>query len=66
MDVILYSTGCPRCTVLKKKLDSKDIKFNTVTDIGEMVDLGIQSAPMLSVDGELMNFTDAIKWVNSI
>ena len=24
----LYSTGCPKCTVLKKKLDSKNIKYN--------------------------------------
>ena len=66
MDVILYSTGCPRCTVLKQKLNSKNIEFNTVTNIDEMVDLGIQTAPMLSIDDELMSFTDAIKWVNSI
>ena len=27
MDVVLYSTGCPKCKVLKKKLDAKDIKY---------------------------------------
>ena len=25
--VILYSTGCPKCQVLKSKLDSKNISY---------------------------------------
>lgn len=66
MDVVFYSTGCPRCSVLKQKLESKNIEFETVTDIDKMIELGIQSAPILTVDGEVLDFTKAIKWVNSI
>jgi hypothetical protein len=27
--------------------------------------LGIMSVPMLSVDSNMLNFVDAVKWVNS-
>ena len=66
MEIIFYSTGCPKCSVLNQKLKNKNIEFKTVTDIDEMIELGIQSAPVLSVDGKLLKFSDAIKWVNSI
>ena len=66
MKVILYSTGCPKCSVLKQKLVNKNIEFETVTDIDTMLNLGIQSAPVLSVDGELLKFPDAIKWANNV
>lgn len=62
--ITLYSTGCPRCTVLKKKLEEKGVKYATVTDIDEMMDLGIQSVPVLVADDKVMQFTEAIQWVN--
>ena len=63
-DIILYSTGCPRCNVLKKKLDSKGIKYSVYDDIDIMGKLGILSVPVLSVEDKLLKFEDAIKWVN--
>jgi len=65
-NVILYSTRCPKCKVLEKKLNDKGVKYTENTDIEYMLSLGIQSAPMLEVDGERMNFNEAIKWVNEI
>lgn len=65
MEIIFYSTGCPKCSVLRQKLENKKLEFKTVTDIDKMLELGIQSAPILSVDGELLKFSDAIKWVNN-
>ena len=62
--VTLYSTHCPRCRVLETKLAQKNIEFNVVTDINKMESLGIQSVPILEVDDKLLNFTDAIAWVN--
>lgn len=66
MKVILYSTHCPRCKVLENKLQSMGIPYEEVTDLDTMKELGIMSAPMLSVDGELMNFSVAINKVNEI
>ena len=62
--ITLYSNHCPRCRVLETKLAQKSIKFNVVTDINKMESLGIQSVPILEVDDKLLNFTDAIDWVN--
>ena len=64
MEVILYSTHCPRCTVLEAKLKQKGIEYQEINNVDEMLKLGIQAVPQLKVDGELMDFSEAIKWVN--
>lgn len=61
---ILYTTHCPKCNVLKKKLESKNIEFKICEDVDLMLSKGIQQAPYLEVDNELMDFSNAIKWVN--
>ena len=33
MSVILYSTNCPRCNVLKKKLEEKKVEFDISNDV---------------------------------
>ena len=64
MEIILYTTGCPKCEVLKKKLDDKSIAYSTVTSVKEMMLKGIMQAPMMELDGELMDFVAANEWVN--
>ena len=66
MKIILYSTNCPRCQVLKTKLEQKKIQYEECTDIEEMLKLNIKMAPMLQVDDSLFDFTCAIKWINSM
>lgn len=65
MNVVLYSTGCPKCNILKKKLTEKNISYTENQNVEEMIALNINEVPVLSVDGELMNFGNAVKWVNS-
>lgn len=65
-DIILYTTGCPRCKIIEKKLELKGIKFKTNTDEDEMVAIGLTEAPSLCVGGELLGFSDAVAWINSI
>lgn len=62
--IVLYTIDCPKCRILEQKLDSKNIQYETVKDLNVMQELGIMSAPVLSVDGELLMFADAIKYVN--
>ena len=64
MNVILYSTGCPKCDVLKDKLAAKNISFTVVTDINVMDSLGIQFVPVLQIENNLMNYKEAVEWVN--
>lgn len=63
--MILYSTHCPKCEVLKKKLNSNGIDFEEVNDIRIMVEMGFMTAPILEVDGKIMNFSEANKWINT-
>lgn len=65
MEIALYSTGCPKCEVLKSKLDEKGILYETVTDIEQMKKRDIATVPVLEVDGEMMAFRDAVTWTNS-
>lgn len=66
MDIIFYSTDCPKCKILKKKLDSKNLTYSLVDDVDVMLDLGLMSAPALSVDGKLMDFSNAINFINNL
>lgn len=66
MNVTLYSTGCPKCRILETKLNQKNIGFNIDKDEDEMIKRGFQSLPMLEVDGKLMDFGDAVRWVNEL
>lgn len=59
----MYTTGCPKCTVLKKKLESADIDYEIIQDRKLMIDMGIMSVPLLSIDGKLLDFGDAISWI---
>lgn len=66
MKVILYTTHCPKCNVLMTKLKSKGVDYEEITDVDVMRDKGFMSAPMLEVDGKIMTFAEAIKWVNEV
>lgn len=66
MNVVLYSTGCPQCNVLKKKLDDAGVQYEVENDVEVMLDKGFSAAPMLEVDGEAMAFRDANAWVNKL
>jgi 5'(3')-deoxyribonucleotidase/glutaredoxin len=64
MEITLYSTGCPKCKVLKKKLKEKGIKYTENNSVDEMLSLGISQVPVLSVDNKLLDFSTANNWVN--
>ena len=63
MKITLYSTGCPQCKVLKRKLDELKLTYDTVSDPQAIIDMGFQSAPVLEVDGQRYNFVQGLKWV---
>lgn len=64
MEIILYSTGCPKCNVLKKKLAAKGITYTENNNTEQMVALGIDTVPILNVNGKLLNFQEAAAWIN--
>ena len=66
MDIILYSTGCPKCNSLKRKLADKNIEYVEKNDVDEMLSLGIEQVPVLSLNGELLTFVEANEWINGV
>lgn len=61
--VTLYQHGCPRCRVLKMKLDQKGIQYDEVTDVETMKAKGFQEAPKLEVNGVVYGFKEAVEWI---
>lgn len=64
MEIILYSTNCPKCKILEKKLTEKNIKFTKNNNVIDMTELGIDQVPVLFIDGKLLSFVEANKWIN--
>lgn len=63
--VTLYTTHCPKCKVLTAKLNEKGIPYKEVDDVNTMISKNIMTAPYLEVDGNLMDFVNAVNWVNA-
>lgn len=61
---ILYSTGCPRCKVLEKKLEAKGIEYQIENDVTKMMEKGFANVPVLVVNDEAMDFMKAVAWIN--
>ena len=62
--VVLYSTNCPKCQVLEKKLRDKGIEFQIETDVEIMENKGFLMVPMLEVGEEIYDYNEALQWVN--
>ena len=63
--ITIYTTQtCPKCEILKKKLQEKGIEYKEFNDEDEMQRMGILSVPVMDVDGEQLDFPAAIKYIN--
>ncbi len=65
-EIILFSSGCPKCKVLKQKLDDKKIKYEISEDFDELVQNNLQTVPVLKVNGEYYQFNEAVRMVNEL
>lgn len=62
--ITLYTKeGCPKCLALKRELLSKNVKYTEVSDVDEMIALGLQEVPMLDVSGRLMKYNEAMSYI---
>lgn len=69
MSIELFSTNCPKCKILEAKLREKKVLFQLFEGeraIESIQERGFMTAPLLCVDGENMEFGQAIKWVNGL
>ena len=65
--MVLYTQGCVKCDVLKKKLEQKGLSFTIESNyFQKLTDAGIDFLPVLEVDNKLLQFNDAVNYVNSL
>lgn len=63
--ITLYSTNsCPKCKILESKLKINNIKHEKITDEDFILQKGFLTVPVLEVDGKILDFTSAVKWLN--
>lgn len=65
MNIVLYSTDCPVCVMLKEKLKQHNVEFTESKDTEIMLQKGITAVPVLEVNGELYGARKALEWVNN-
>ena len=67
MTVKMYTTHCPKCDVMERKLNEANIQFEAIDDMAKVLEvatsLGFTMAPLLEVDGRVMDFKDGIEWI---
>lgn len=61
--IIFYSTHCPKCNVLEKKLKDKGVEYTEINDIKVMLNKGIASVPVLEIEGVFYDFKQAVEWI---
>lgn len=61
---ILYSTGCPKCKVLIKKLELAKIPYEICEDTEIIKEKGITSVPVFETKGKKLSFKEAIDYIN--
>ena len=64
--ITLYTTHCPKCKILAKKMDDKNIQYEVCDDVNIMQTKGIKSVPVLEVEENKMNYYDSVKYINSL
>lgn len=63
--ITLYTTHCPRCKVLKAKLDSENIDYEVVEGEEAIREKGFTTTPLLEVDDKILTFSEAMQWINT-
>ena len=67
--IVLYSTNCPKCKVITKKLEQKGIDFTEIdcrantTYIEMLSGKGFKGMPVLQVGDEYFDFMKANRWI---
>ena len=65
MRIILYSNGCPKCKILKQRLDEKGLEYEESDNVEFLKANKILAFPALNIDGKILKFYHAILWLKN-
>lgn len=67
MDIMMYSTGCPKCKTLERKLAKANVNFCICEELDVIQEIaaetGFDTLPILQVGEKYLTFSDAIAWI---
>lgn len=67
--ITLYTTHCPKCNVLQKKMANKKIDFLLCEDEKEIMEVctktGMNFLPILQIGDDFLDFPNAIEWLKN-
>lgn len=61
--IVMYTTGCPQCEALAMRLKKAGVDYDICSDAELMTAMGMTHVPMLQVEEELMDYKQALKWI---
>ena len=61
--IILYTIDCPKCKVLERKIEEKNIQYEVCRDTNIMAEKGYMYLPILEIDDKVLNFKEAVDWI---
>ena len=66
--MVLYTTStCPKCKVIKMKMEKAGLKYEACEDMSVMEPLGIKSVPQLQLDnGQLLDFNAIVTFLRTL
>ena len=68
--MIVYTTNCPKCMLLEKKLKEKNIKFEKESDIETIMlkaeKFNLNSVPFIEVDKDVLPFEEAMEYIKGV
>lgn len=65
--LLLYgSEGCPRCSVLRKKMEMAGIEYEETHNIQPLMELGYQQLPILCNGVDYMPFKEALNYIKEL
>lgn len=66
--MVLYTTStCPKCKVIKMKMEKAGLAYDSCEDMAIMEPLGIKSVPQLQLDnGQLLDFNAIVSFLRAL
>lgn len=65
---ILYATNCPKCKIIKGRLEYLNIKYKLVDNVDDIKkfnnDNNLKGVPILLIDDHILDFNEAMKYLN--
>lgn len=67
--ITIYSTGCPKCKIAERLLNSKNIKYELNTNLDEINPIAdeknIDSVPFADINGKIVDSKSLFDWIDN-